>query len=144
MPAWQTADLGAEPDYRSKTGAAEIRLLPGFDRGELAYATVPPRAISEAGVLHGLDELFYVMAGDGLAHCTLPAGQLSPPVRHRSVDEIWYVLEGEGELWRSAEGEEEVAEMRPDRCLTIPVATTFQFRTTGEEPLRFIIGTFPP
>jgi mannose-6-phosphate isomerase-like protein (cupin superfamily) len=108
---WHQRDLPNEPDYLAPDGS-EIRLLLDVEAG-------------------------------GLAHCTLPAGGLSSAVRHRSVEEIWYVLEGDGELWRKSDDAEEVVEMRPQRCLTIPARTAFQFRSSGAGPLRFLIGTFP-
>jgi mannose-6-phosphate isomerase-like protein (cupin superfamily) len=86
--------------------------------------------------------LLEVEAG-GLAHCTLPAGGVSMAVKHRTVEEIWYVVEGVGELWRHADDAADVAEMRAQRCLTIPEHTAFQFRNPGTGPLRFLIGTFP-
>jgi mannose-6-phosphate isomerase-like protein (cupin superfamily) len=79
----------------------------------------------------------------GLAHCTLPAGGTSLPVAHKTVNEIWYFLEGRGEVWRRAGDEEEVTEVAPGRCLTIPTGTAFQFRNTGDQPLRFVISTMP-
>jgi hypothetical protein len=37
-----------------------------------------------------------------------------------------------------------VADVVPGVSLTIPVETQFQFRNTGQEPLRFVIATMPP
>jgi mannose-6-phosphate isomerase-like protein (cupin superfamily) len=76
----------------------------------------------------------------GLAHCTLPPGATSAAVRHRTVDELWYFLEGRGEVW--IEAQEPVA-VEPGRCVAIEVGSAFQFRNTGEEPLRFLIATVP-
>ena len=84
------------------------------------------------------------VAGGGLAHCALPAGKTSYPVAHKTVEEIWYFLSGRGEVWRKNEEGEQVTEVFPGICLTIPLGTGFQFRNTGEEPLRFIIATVPP
>lgn len=82
--------------------------------------------------------------GGGMAHCTLPAGKTSVAVTHRTVEEIWYFLSGRGEVWRKKDNEEEVTEVFPGTCLTIPLGTSFQFRATGEESLCFIIATMPP
>jgi mannose-6-phosphate isomerase-like protein (cupin superfamily) len=82
--------------------------------------------------------------GGSLAHCTLPVGCTSIAVRHRTVDEIWYFNSGLGEMWRKQGGREEVVEVGPGVCLTIPRGTHFQFMNTGEEPLCSLIVTTPP
>jgi mannose-6-phosphate isomerase-like protein (cupin superfamily) len=79
----------------------------------------------------------------GLAHARLPAGRVSAPVRHRTVVEIWYVLGGRGEVWRSSGADDEVVEGKSGIALTIPVGTSFQFRTIGKDALDILIGTFP-
>lgn len=79
-----------------------------------------------------------------LAHGTLPRDRVSIAVRHRTVHEIWYILGGEGELWRRNTHQEEIIHVRAGISITIPVGTEFQFRTTGSEPLRFIMCTTPP
>lgn len=87
--------------------------------------------------------LLEVDAG-GFAHCTLEQGSCSSAVRHRTVDEIWFVLGGHGEIWRrNASGQTPPDELRPGRCVTIPVGTSFQFKADGDSPLRIGIGTFP-
>jgi mannose-6-phosphate isomerase-like protein (cupin superfamily) len=65
-------------------------------------------------------------------------------VRHRTVEEVWYFNCGTGEMWRKQGGREEVVEVGPGVCLTIPPGTHFQFRNTGEEPLYSLIVTMPP
>lgn len=82
--------------------------------------------------------------GGGLSHCTLPAGKTSYPVAHKTVEEIWYFLSGRGEVWRKNGEDEQVTEVMAGICLTIPLGTSFQFRNTGEESLRFVIATIPP
>ena len=71
-------------------------------------------------------------------------GMTSRAVRHRTVDEIWYVLGGHGEMWRSQDGDAEVITIEAGTCLTIPVGTSFQFRSFGEEPLTAVAVTMPP
>ncbi|HEY1378438.1 MAG TPA: cupin domain-containing protein [Gemmataceae bacterium] len=78
--------------------------------------------------------------GGGLCHCTLPAGHTAGAVRHRTVDEIWYVLSGAGEVWREGVGAVPVG---PGSSLTIPRGVGFQFRATGDDPLRLVIATLP-
>ncbi len=68
------------------------------------------------------------MKGGGFAHCTLPMGGISLAVIHRTVEEIWYFLSGQGKAWRKQETREEVVEVEPGICLTIPVGTHFQCR----------------
>lgn len=82
----------------------------------------------------------------GLAHCELPPGKSSGAVTHRSVEELWYVLEGSGEIWRAAPDQErgEVHALRAGDSLRIRPNTTFQFRTTGDRPLKLLIATMPP
>ncbi|MEA2741529.1 MAG: hypothetical protein QOH05_4836 [Acetobacteraceae bacterium] len=84
------------------------------------------------------------MARGSMAHFRLPAGQVTRAVRHRTVAEIWYILAGTGEMWRSHSGNQAVLALAPGVCLTIPVGTHFQFRTTGGEALAAIAITMPP
>ena len=79
----------------------------------------------------------------GFAHCRLPAGRISDAVRHRTVVEVWYVLAGNGAVWRAGDAGEEVVRVTSGTALTIPVATSFQFRAGDEGPLEILIGTFP-
>ena len=70
----------------------------------------------------------------------LRPGGVSRPVRHRTVEEVWYFLTGTGEVWiggkrwRVTEGS----------TVVIPTGVPFQFRTLGDEPLRFLCFTSPP
>jgi mannose-6-phosphate isomerase-like protein (cupin superfamily) len=84
------------------------------------------------------------LAGGSMAHFQLPAGHVSRAVRHRTVEEIWYILSGQGEMWRSADGQDQTITLTPGTCLTIPVRTSFQFRCIGNEPLAAIAITMPP
>jgi mannose-6-phosphate isomerase-like protein (cupin superfamily) len=86
------------------------------------------------------------MKGGGLAHCTLRPGHTSFPVFHKTVEEIWYFIEGEG-LFARRDGDSgiwEVTEVESKVSVTIPVGVQFQFRNTGDVPLRAIIVTMPP
>jgi len=60
------------------------------------------------------------------------------------IEEIWYFVQGRGQVWRKQGDHEEVVDVFPGVCLTIPPQTHFQFRNAGEEPLGFIIVTMPP
>jgi mannose-6-phosphate isomerase-like protein (cupin superfamily) len=81
--------------------------------------------------------------GGSLAHFELAARHTSVAIRHRSVEEIWYVLSGRGEMWRKCGDDEEVVALSTGVCITIPLATAFQFRVSGEEPLAAIGATIP-
>jgi mannose-6-phosphate isomerase-like protein (cupin superfamily) len=82
--------------------------------------------------------------GASMAHGRLDPGKTSLAVRHRTVEEIWYVLRGHAELWRAFDGAEEIVNLVAGTSLTLPVGTSFQFRTTGDEPFEFIMCTLPP
>lgn len=84
------------------------------------------------------------VAGGSMAHGTLPPGGVSLAIAHRTVEELWYVLSGRAELWRRHGDQESVVEIDAGTALTLPVGTRFQFRTTGDEPFRFIMCTLPP
>jgi mannose-6-phosphate isomerase-like protein (cupin superfamily) len=80
----------------------------------------------------------------GLAHGLLPAGTTSHAHVHKTVDEIWYFLGGTGEVWLQTGTEEQIVETYPGVSLLIPRGTAFQFRSTGSEPLLFLVATMPP
>lgn len=84
------------------------------------------------------------MKGGSMVHCTLQPHAVSLAVCHKNVEEIWYFIEGRGEVWRKQRDREEVVEVEPGICVTIPPGTHFQLRCTGDEPLRFVITTMPP
>lgn len=92
---------------------------------------------SEVRVLAGV-------ARGGMAHFRLPAGETSRAVQHRTVAEIWYILQGQGEIWRSANGREQITALSPGVCLTIEAGTAFQFRAFAEEALAILGVTMPP
>jgi mannose-6-phosphate isomerase-like protein (cupin superfamily) len=83
-------------------------------------------------------------ANCSMAHGTLPPGQVSLAVTHLTVEEVWYVTAGRGQVWRKQDGHEEIVDVAPGTALTIPLGAHFQFRTVGDEPLRFIMCTMPP
>ena len=84
------------------------------------------------------------LAGGGMAHFELAAGQTARAVVHRTVEEIWYVLAGRGEMWRRAGEHDEVIELKPGVCLTIPLGTHFQFRAAADQPVSAVAITMPP
>lgn len=84
------------------------------------------------------------LQGGGIAHFELAPGMTSIPIAHRTVEEIWYFISGHGEMWRKREDQEELTPLEPGVCLTIPVGTHFQFRSSGPDPLSAIGVTMPP
>jgi mannose-6-phosphate isomerase-like protein (cupin superfamily) len=85
------------------------------------------------------------LAGGSLAHFSLAPGRVSRAVRHRTVEELWYFVGGRGEMWRrDADGHESVVAVEAGVSLDIPLGTTFQFRSTGDEPLAAVGTTMPP
>lgn len=84
------------------------------------------------------------LAGGSMAHFTLEPGKVSIAVRHRSVEEIWFITGGRGEMWRADAAGEEVTTVTEGVALTIPLGTSFQFRTAGSAPLTAVAITMPP
>jgi mannose-6-phosphate isomerase-like protein (cupin superfamily) len=79
-----------------------------------------------------------------MAHFELPPGETSVAVLHRTVEEIWYFLAGTGEMWRQLGTDEEIIEVGPGLCLSIPAGTAFQFRSFAGEALAALGITMPP
>ncbi|HEX4745565.1 MAG TPA: cupin domain-containing protein [Gaiellaceae bacterium] len=80
-----------------------------------------------------------------MIHSTVPPGQVNRATVHATVSEFWHVLSGRGEIWRRDEsGDEVIVPMLPGVSIDIPVGTAFQYRCTGDEPLRFLCISMPP
>lgn len=84
------------------------------------------------------------LKGGAMAHFSLGPGQTSRAVTHRTVEEIWFIVSGQGEMWRKQGADEQVVDLYPGVCLSIPLGTSFQFRCTGQDPLEAIGITMPP
>lgn len=111
-----------------------------FETKKLPVATdaVAPDG-SEVRILLGIRER------GSMAHFRLGAGQVSKRVTHRTVDEIWYILGGKGQLWRwQFGGTEDIVDLEPGVCVTIPVGTHFQFRADPSDRLDILGVTMPP
>ena len=80
----------------------------------------------------------------GMAHFELAAGRVSIAMTHRTVEEIWYVVSGRGEMWRKQGDREEIVDLEPGLCLTIPLGTHFQFRASADGALSVVAVTMPP
>lgn len=79
-----------------------------------------------------------------MAQFTLPAGTISSAVAHRTVEEVWVFTAGQGRLWRKNATGEEITQIQPGLSISILMATHFQFRNDGTEPLTAIGTTMPP
>lgn len=112
----------------------------------ITHATIRLPADVTATAPDGADvrELLALKGRGSMAHFSLAPGRVSGAVVHRTVEEIWFILSGRGEMWRSAEGREDIAALEAGVCLTIPLGTRFQFRSTGEVPVAAIAVTMPP
>jgi mannose-6-phosphate isomerase-like protein (cupin superfamily) len=84
------------------------------------------------------------LSGGSMAHFELAPGLISIAVAHRTVEELWYILGGEGEMWRRDATGASIVNIAADVCLSIPVGTAFQFRSTGRSPLTAVAITMPP
>jgi mannose-6-phosphate isomerase-like protein (cupin superfamily) len=101
-------------------------------------------AIRDAVAPDGSDvRVLLGVVGGGLAHFELGAGETSVAVTHRTVEEIWYFVQGAGEMWRRFGECEAIAPVGPGVCITLPLGTMFQFRSSGPEPLSAIGATIP-
>lgn len=87
--------------------------------------------------------ILLALEGGSLAHFELASGETSIPVAHRTVEEIWFFLSGRGEMWRKLNVQEHIVPVNYGVCITIPVGTHFQFRSTGAEALTAIGSTMP-
>ena len=100
-----------------------------------------PDARSPAGA-----EVRYLMGGPtgDMIHSTVPAGQVNRATVHATVSEFWHVLSGEGQIWRRDGTAEATTALEAGVSIDIPVGTAFQYRCTGDDPLRFLCVTMPP
>ncbi len=79
-----------------------------------------------------------------MAHFTLPAGAVSRAVAHRTIEEVWLFLSGTGRMWRKLADSESTIDVGPGTSVLIPVATRFQFRADGPDPLVAVGTAMPP
>ena len=107
-----------------------------FESGKLGPDFVAAPDGSEIRVLH-------VLSGGGLSECTLRANGVSSAITHKTVEEIWFITHGLGQIWRLLDNMQEITDLEPGVSLSIPSGTHFQFRNTGDVPLRLVISTMP-
>ena len=103
--------------------------------------TAKPDAKSPAGA-----DIRFIMDGPqaDMIHSTVPPGQINRATVHATVSEFWHILSGEGDIWRRDAAGERITPLRAGTSIDIPVGTAFQYRCTGDEPLRFVCITMPP
>jgi len=110
---------------------------------EFATLQLPPETTVVAPDGSNVRVLLGLAAGT-MAHFELPAGMTSSAVVHRTVEEIWFVLTGRGEMWRKQGEREEIVDLAPGTCLTLPLGTHFQFRASTDEAIAVVGITMPP
>lgn len=64
-PSFETRSLPAAADTTAPDGS-EIRILPQLARGSMVHARLPPGATSRPIAHRTVEELWYVLAGEGL------------------------------------------------------------------------------
>ncbi|MEM9477668.1 MAG: cupin domain-containing protein [Pseudomonadota bacterium] len=91
-------------------------------------------------------DIRFIMDGPtgNMIHSTVPPGQINRATVHATVSEFWHILEGEGKIWRKDEREERITPLTPGVSIDIPAGTAFQYRCTGQTPLKFICISMPP
>ena len=107
---------------------------------ETRHLPAPPTTVAPDG---SHVRVLLRVSGGSLAHFELGPGETSIAVVHKTIEELWYFLSGRGEMWRKKDDQEQIVEVGPDDCLTIPVGTRFQFRSFGFEPLAAVGATIP-
>ena len=61
---FETKEVAGTPDAIAPDGS-QVRALCGVSRGGLAIFTLPPNAVSKAVAHHTVEELWYVLSGNG-------------------------------------------------------------------------------
>lgn len=84
------------------------------------------------------------LQGGSMAHFELPANSVAKAVTHRTIEEIWFITQGHGQMWRRQGMHEEVVDLAPGLCISIPLGTCFQFRSMPHEAVSAVAITMPP
>ena len=163
--------LAADYDVLAPDGS-EIRLLAQTGRGSMVHCTLPPGRVSVAVAHRTVEEVWYCLEGAGQVWRRLEgAGNVRQPPdgtgqerqlngtgrerqRLEGTGQDYRRPEGAGQDrrgqdgasrdWQQPDGVERIVDVAPGVSLSIPVGARFQFRNTGDRPLRFIIVTMPP
>ena len=75
----------------------------------------------------------------------VPAGEGgASDVQWAADGSAFFFLSGRGEMWRRRGDDEAIVLVEAGVSVSIPVGTSFQFRSLGTEPLQAICVTMPP
>jgi mannose-6-phosphate isomerase-like protein (cupin superfamily) len=110
---FETRRLSDAPDVIAPDGS-EVRILLALGRGSMAHFTLAPGLTSKAIRHRTVEELWYVVSGQG---------------------EMWR---------QGHDQPDATIQLESGVSLSIPPGTRFQFRATGAEPLTAIGVTMPP
>lgn len=109
------------------------------------FKTVDLRDAQTVTAPDGSEVKILAASGRGsMARFSLEPGRVSKAVRHRTVEELWYFIAGKGQMWRSDASRSEIVSVHPGLSISIPVGTSFQFRSDGAVALEAIGVTMPP
>jgi mannose-6-phosphate isomerase-like protein (cupin superfamily) len=109
------------------------------------FATARLPAARDTVAPDGMDvRLLLGLAGGTMAHFELAAGQVSKAVTHRTVEEIWFFLSGRGQMWRRRGKRASIVDVSAGICVTIPLGTHFQLRSSCDAALAAVAVTMPP
>ncbi|PCI64318.1 MAG: cupin [Kordiimonadales bacterium] len=99
-----------------------------------------PDATSPAGA-----DIRFIMDGTtgNMIHSTVKPGQINRATVHATVSEFWHILSGTGEIWRKDDEQEKVTRLVEGTSIDIPFGTSFQYRNTGADDLKFICIAMP-
>jgi len=76
-------------------------------------------------------------------HCELPANATSRTTMNNWIHEIWFFVSGCGVVWRSNGTLEQEVEVEVGVSITIPPQVAFQYRSTSDDPLVFLVFGAP-
>lgn len=144
MPRWQPGAWSRAAHRRWQSDGADVAdRLPdrAAHQGPWDVIDLPPEPLAVAP--DGSEVRPLARAPDdrgSLAEFRLGRGATSKAVRHHDLEEVWFFVEGSGEMWRDGGDPLTVG---PGAALTIPAGVAFQFRNTGERPLRIVGLTLP-
>jgi mannose-6-phosphate isomerase-like protein (cupin superfamily) len=114
LTPWHVIALPSAYDTLAPDGS-HIRLLPSLAGASMVHCRLPAGSVTRAVRHKTVEELWYVLAGEG---------------------HMW--------LRSLGSDAEQIVELRPGVGLSLPLGVAFQFRATGPEALDVLIVTTPP
>jgi mannose-6-phosphate isomerase-like protein (cupin superfamily) len=112
--------------------------MPRWETGQVLQAEasyISPSGKTEIRMLPNLE------SGE-VTHATLAPHETSTAAHLDELGEFFYVVSGTGEIWRSDGAQQEVVELRPRRCVSIPAGAFFPYRSK-DQPLVFPVAVAP-